>query len=55
MKHVVTLPMCGALLASGGAERVELEASRPNVILFFIDDVGIEAIGTFGSEIETPT
>ena len=35
-------------------EPVRLEGARPNVILFFMDDVGIEAIGTFGSEIETP-
>lgn len=31
-----------------------LEASRPNVILIMVDDMGFSDIGCYGSEIETP-
>ena len=49
------VPVLAILLIAGYShDEPGREGSRPNVILFFMDDVGIEAIGTFGSEIETP-
>ena len=42
---LLVLPLC-----AGAAE----EASRPNIVILFADDLGYSDIGCFGGEIETP-
>ena len=43
-----------ALLATACAEPVDT-ASKPNIVLVMVDDMGFSDIGAYGSEIETPT
>ena len=51
------LPALAMVLACAGAageSRAPAPARPPNVVLIVADDLGIEAIGSYGSEIETP-
>jgi len=42
------------LVKSYANELAKNDASRPNILLIVLDDVGMTDIGSFGSEIETP-
>ena len=45
-------PLLGLLLAAGSARAVE--ATKPNVVVILVDDMGFSDIGCYGSEIPTP-
>jgi len=47
--------LLGLLLLETGSAVDSAEAPRPNIVVFFADDMGYSDIGCFGSEIETPT